>query len=165
MFPSPSFWGVFIQLLHALQVRLDMVCRDTVNIDRSPQATDPRLETTTNPRSPDTLEIINEINEDTGKINKIYHFQNCGTVYMPVDSFNARGIRMENCGNNVPQITCSLSFSSHFCLLTWPYRIIIKITILRLLATRKFYIHNLMQSPMVYICHLPLNILNTYSLL
>ena len=70
----------------------------------SPQAADPRVEKKPNPRSPD----IQEINEDICQIHKIYQFQNCGTVYM--DSLNARGVRMDNCGNNVPQVTCSSFF-------------------------------------------------------
>ena len=82
-----------------------------VDGNTSSQAADPRLEKTTNFRSqaPD----IQEVNEDIHQTHKIYNFkfQNCGTVYMPVDSFNARGVRMDNCGNNVPQVTCSLSFS------------------------------------------------------
>ena len=92
-------------------VRLGMVNSNTVIVDRSSQAADPRLEKTTNSRSLD----IQEINEDIHQTHKIY-LQNCGTVYMPltVDSFNARGVRMENCGNNVPQVTCLLSFHPHF---------------------------------------------------
>ena len=70
----------------------------------SPQAADPKVEKKTNSRSPD----IQEINEDICQTHKIYQFQNCGTVYM--DSLNARGVRMDNCGNNVPQVTCSLFF-------------------------------------------------------
>ena len=96
-----------------LPLRLNMV--NTVIVDRSPQAADPDLGKTTNSRSPD----IQGIKEDIHEINKIYHFQNCGTVYMPVDSLNARGVIMENCGNNVPQVTCSLfffSFSSNLAL-------------------------------------------------
>ena len=88
---------------------MDMVNSNTVTIvDRSPQSADPSLKRTANSRSPD----IQELNEDNRQTQRIYHFQNCGTVYMPVDSFNARGVRMENCSNNVPQTTCSLFFSS-----------------------------------------------------
>ena len=53
---------------------------------------------------------IEELNRDVRQTDKIYHFQNCGTIY--IDSFNARGVRMKNCGNNIPQVTCSLIFSS-----------------------------------------------------
>ena len=83
-----------------------MVDSNTVIVDKSPQAADPSLNRsgTTNSRSPD----IQEINKDNRQTHQIYHFQNCGTVYMPVDSFNARGVRMENCSNNVPQVNCSL---------------------------------------------------------
>ena len=77
---------------------------NTVIVDRS-QAADPSLKRTTNSRSPDMQELLNEDNPQT---RKIYYFQNCGTVYMPVDSFNARGVRMKDCGNNVSQVTCSL---------------------------------------------------------
>lgn len=75
-----------------------MAYRDTVD---SPPP-DPRLlEKTTNSRSPE------EINEDISQTQNTYHFQNCGTVYMTVDSFNAGGVRIENCGNNIPQVNCS----------------------------------------------------------
>ena len=88
----------------------------------SPQAADLRVEKTTKPRSPD----IQEINEDIRQTHKIYQFQNCGIVYM--DSLNARGVSIENSGNNVPQVTCSFSFllPSH---LTRPYHVI-QITVL-----------------------------------
>jgi hypothetical protein len=83
-----------------------MVGRDTFIVDRTPQAADHKLEKTTHSKSPQTQKSdIQEINEDIHQTHKIYHFQNCGTVYM--DSNNARGVRMENCGNNVPQVTCS----------------------------------------------------------
>ena len=72
----------------------------------SPQAADPRVKKTTSPRSPDNQEI----NEDIRQTHKIYQFQNCGIVHM--DSLNARGVRMENCGNSVPQVTCSFIFFS-----------------------------------------------------
>ena len=77
--------------------KLDMVDRNTVSVDRSLQAADPRLKKKKKSRSRQTL----------------YHFQNCGTVYM--DSFNTQGVSIENCGNNVPQVTCSLSFYFHSC--------------------------------------------------
>ena len=82
---------------------------NTVIVDRSPQAADPSLKRTTNSRSSDMQELLNEDNPQT---RKIYYFQNCGTVYMPVDSFNARGVRMKDCGNNVSQVTCLLFFFS-----------------------------------------------------
>jgi hypothetical protein len=143
-----------------------MVDRNTVIVDRSPQAADPMLENITNPRSPQTQKCdIQEINEDNCQTHIIYHFQNCGTVNM--DSFNARNVRMENCGNNVPQLTCSLFFLFFVpSQLTWPYHIV-QITVLGLSALKKFYTHNLMQSPMVcgHLRHLPLNMLNAYFLL
>ena len=89
-------------------------------VDRSPP--DPRLKKT--PRSPGSASDTQDINEDIRQTHKIYHFQNCGTV--SVDSFNARGVTMENCGNTIPQVTCSSSFSFLcfcFCFhfrLTWP---------------------------------------------
>ena len=93
-------------------VGMDMVDSNTVIVDRSPQAADPSLKRTTNSRSSDMQELLNEDNPQT---RKIYYFQNCGTVYMPVDSFNARGVRMKDCGNNVSQVTCWLfSFLSPF---------------------------------------------------
>ena len=92
-------------------VGMDMVDSNTVIVDRSPQAADPsfKLKNTTNSRSSDIQELLNEDNPQT---RKIYYFQNCGTVYMPVDSFNARGVRMKDCGNNVSQVTCLLFFFS-----------------------------------------------------
>ena len=142
-------------------VGIDMVVSNTVIVDRSPQAADPSLNRTTNTRSPDIQELLNEDNPQT---RKIYYFQNCGTVYMPVDSFNARGVRMENCGNNVPQVNCSLFiFPFSFLMIQLGHYYINQITVLRLLAMRKFklYIHNLMQFSMVcgHLGHLPLNIL------
>jgi hypothetical protein len=112
-----------IQLLFTLPVRLDMVDRHTVIIDSSPQAADPRLEKTTNSESRSPQEgDIQEINEDNHQTQKVYHIQNFGTVN--VDSYNAHGVRMENCNNNVSQLTCSLLFSPHSCShLTWPYHI------------------------------------------
>ena len=84
-----------------------MVYSNTV--DKPPP--DPKLEKSIS-RSPD----IQEIDEDIRQTRKIYHFQNCGSVCMSVssDSFNARGVTMENCGNNlnIPQVTCSFSFFS-----------------------------------------------------
>ena len=85
----------------------------------STQAVDPRLENfkTTDSRSPLTQKCtIQEINEDR-QIHKIYHFENCGTIYL--DSLNAHNVRMENCGNNMND-PCSLFFfsfslSPHFC--------------------------------------------------
>ena len=94
-----------------------MVDRNIV-VDRSPQAARayPRFkldsENPTISQSPETQKCnIQDINEDNCRcqIHKIYHFQNCGPVY--IDSFNAHGVKMENCGNSVPQVTCSLSFS------------------------------------------------------
>ena len=69
------------------------------------------LEKTTNSRSPQMQECdsdIQEIDKDYHQTSKIYQIQNCGTVYM--ESSNAHGVRMENCGNNVPQINCLLNF-------------------------------------------------------
>ena len=90
--------------VYTLRFRLDMV-------DIFPQASDPKLERTTNSRSPHSQKC--KINEVISQTHKIYHFQNCGTLYM--DSFNTQGVSFENCGNNVQQVTCSLSFSSHSC--------------------------------------------------
>ena len=87
-----------------------MVDSNTVIFEKSAQVPDSSLEKTTNSPPPD-------INKDIRQTHRIYHIQNCGTMYMPVDSFNAHGIRMENCGNNVPQITCLLFFFSFFSLL------------------------------------------------
>ena len=140
-------------------------------VDRCSQAANPRLEKTTYSRSPQMQKSdVQEINEDIPQTHKIYHFQNCGTVYM--DSFNARGVRMKNCGNNVPQVTCSLFFFSFlphfFAHLTRPYYIT-QIIVLGLLAMRKFHTpsHNPMQSSMVcgHLHHLLLNMLDMYSLL
>ena len=141
-----------------------MVDGNTVIVDRSPQAADPRMENTSNSRSPQTQKCdIQEINKDIYRSHKMYHIENCGTVY--IDSFNARGVRVENCGNNTPKVTCAfVSFPPHCSShLTWQYHII-QITVLGLLAMRKIYIHNLMQPTMVcgHLRHLPLNILNMY---
>ena len=94
----PSFWG---------SVDFSSYSTPFKRIMASP---DSRLEKTTNSRSP----YIQEINEDIRQSHRIYHFQNCGTVCMSAESFNARGVRMENCGNNIPQVTCSYSLLSFF---------------------------------------------------
>ena len=101
------------QSLYTLD-KLDMGERDTIIGEGIPQTADHGLKNTMHSRSSQTQKpYIQEINEDIRQTHKTYHFQNCGTVYM--DSFNARGVRMENCGNNVPQVTCTLSSSSHLC--------------------------------------------------
>lgn len=121
-------------------------------VDRSPRPTDLKLEKTSDSQSQTQRCNIQEINEDNhDQTRKIYHFENCSTVY--IDSLNAHDVRMENCGNNVSKVTCTLffffSFFPHFCSrLTWPYNII-QITVLGFLVVRTFYTHNLMQSPMV----------------
>ena len=142
---SPTFQGFSLsvqwQLLsgYALQGRTD---RDKVIVDLSPQAANFRLEKITDSRSPETQTCnIQEIDEDKRITCKIYHFESCGTVYM--DSLNAHYVKIKNCGNNVPNVTCSLflSFSPHFCSHcqpTWPYHIMIQITVLGLLAMGKF---------------------------
>ena len=94
-----------------------MVGRNTLIIDRSTQAAD-RLEKTTNSRSPQTQKCdMQETNGDNLQTHKLYHFQNCGAVYM--DSFNASGVRTENCGNIAPKVTRKLVFHfffpHHFC--------------------------------------------------
>ena len=87
-----------------------MVEENAIIVDQSPQAADPRLEKTTNPRSQTQKCDIREIKEDNRQTHKIYHFQNCGTVNLNVDSFNARTFTMENCDNNVPVTICSSFF-------------------------------------------------------
>ena len=76
--------------------------------DRPTPAAADRLGKTMNSGSPQMQKSdIQEVNgdEDIRQTHKQYHFQNCGAVY--IDSLNARGVRMENCGNHVPQFTCS----------------------------------------------------------
>ena len=167
---SPSFQRFSLsfhwQLLsgYTLQFRMDMADRDTVIVDLSPQAADPRLKKITDSRSPETQKCnIQEIDEGKRITRKIFHFENCGTVYM--DSLNAHNVKIKNCGNNVPNVTCLLflSFSPHFCSHwqpTYPYHIIFQITVLGLLAMGKSYTHNLMQSLVVrgHLCHLQLSI-------
>ena len=98
----------FSQLVYigALTVGLDMIYRNTVESSLP----DPRLEKTMNSQSPDIEEMNENIRHQTHTGN-IYHFHNCGAVSMSVDSFNAQGVRMEHCGNNIPQLNCSYSFS------------------------------------------------------
>ena len=73
---------------------------------------------------PSRSQVRND-NEDIRQSQNIYHFQNCGTVCMSVDSFNAHGVRMENCGNYIPQVTCPYSYLYFFLFhLNWPYHII-----------------------------------------
>ena len=90
---------------------LHMADRNTLIVDRSPlHAADP---TNFESRSPPMQKShdIQEIYEE--ETHRIYHFQNCGAVY--INSCNAHGVRMENCSNNVPQVTtCSLFLSFLF---------------------------------------------------
>ena len=73
--------------------------RDASIVDRTPHAADLRLENITHSQTQKSdIQNINDI---------MYHFQNCGTVNLNIDSFNARGVRMENCHNNIPQVSCS----------------------------------------------------------
>ena len=85
-----------------------MVGNNTLIDDKrhqAPAAAD-ELGKTIDSGSPQTQKCdIQDVNEDIRQTHKLYHFQNCGIVYM--DSFNARGVRMENCGNHVPQVVCS----------------------------------------------------------
>ena len=46
---------------------------------------------------------------DDSPIHRTYRFDNCH-VYM--NSFNARGVKVKNCGNNAPRVTRSMSCSS-----------------------------------------------------
>ena len=98
-----------------------MVHSNTVIVNRSPQTAE-RFEKTSNlnSQSPQMQKCASDFqeiddSEDTGNHHQtrtIYQIQNCGTVYM--DSFNVHGVRMENCSNNFPQVTCSLFFPSLF---------------------------------------------------
>ena len=117
---SSSFPQLFpISTLHLRNI-MDTVDSDRNTVidwdDRTRHAAETRLEKTTNSQSSQTQKSnIQEINRDVRQTDKIYHFQNCGTVY--VGSFNARGVRMENCGNNIPQFTCSLLLPFRFVLI------------------------------------------------
>ena len=98
--------------------------RNTDIVNRHPQTAN-RFEKITNYRSPQMQKCdIQEIDdsEDNHQTHKIYQIQNCGTVYM--ESSNAHSVRMENCSNNVPQVTCSLFYLSLFPSLAWLYLII-----------------------------------------
>ena len=105
---SPFSQLAYIQV-GALTVGLDMIYRNTLE---SPPP-DSRSEKTMNSQSPDIEETNENIRHQTHTGN-IYHFQNCRSVSMSVDSFNAQGVRMEHCGNNTPQVNCSYSFSFLF---------------------------------------------------
>ena len=134
-------------------------------VDRSPQATDQslKLEKTTSPRSPQTQKCdikLEEINDDNRQIHTIYQFQNCGTVNLSIDSFNASGVRMENCGNIVPQVTkCSsflsliARFSGRFCSHAISYYQITGLVAMR--RVMKIHIHNPMASLLMVCRHLP----------
>ena len=79
------------------------VGKNTLIDDRPPPAAADRLGKTMNSGSPQSQKSdIQEENEDFSQTHKKYHFQNCGTVYM-----DSRNVRMENCGNHIPQVTSS----------------------------------------------------------
>ncbi|KAF8811980.1 hypothetical protein BYT27DRAFT_6433619 [Phlegmacium glaucopus] len=95
---------------------MDIVDRNTLAVNstivnQSPatgSATDPRLDKTAN--SPQSNY---DVDEDGREIHKIYHFHNCGTVY--VDARSSHRVTMENCANsNVRRVTCSSFPLSHF---------------------------------------------------
>ena len=56
--------------------------------------------------------------EERYQPRKTYCFNNCGTVNVNVNSFNAHGVIMENCSNHVRQFACAsfLFLSLRFCL-------------------------------------------------
>ncbi|KAF8811960.1 hypothetical protein BYT27DRAFT_7183288 [Phlegmacium glaucopus] len=75
-------------------------------------------------QSPADLKLKNTINSpqmqngdlDTQMMNDgqaTYCFHNCGTVY--VDSFNARNVKTENCGNYAPQVNYHRIGSEPLC--------------------------------------------------
>ena len=134
----------FFQLLYTLPVRLDTLKTTNSRSLQSPQAADRRLENTTSPQTQKC--DIQEINEENRQTQKIYHFQNCGTVNLNVDSFNTRTITMENCGNKVPQVTLCSSF---FLPLTFCHHVMSYYQIKGLMALRraiKIYLCNPMPS-------------------
>ena len=47
---------------------------------------------------------MDDLEGDTTQARKIYHIKNCGMVH--IDSFNAHRFRIQNCGNQVPQVNC-----------------------------------------------------------
>ena len=94
--------------------------------------------------------------------HKIYHFHNCRIA----DSFNTCTIRMENCGNKVPQVTqaiCSSFFVfSLFCPHVMSYHQITGLVAMR--RAIKIYLCNPLPYLLWYVdtFHLPLNMLNIY---
>lgn len=56
------------------------------------------------------------VSEDDRPQHMTYQFHNCQNVFM--NAFNAQGVKVENAGNNAPQITCKSS--SFFFLLRFP---------------------------------------------
>ena len=102
-------FSLIVRLLFTQPFGLDMVGNNINNTliddsDMPPPGASDRLGKTMDSGSPLTQKYdVQEVNEDIRQTQ--YHFQNCGTVYM--DSYNARGVRMENCGNHVPQVICS----------------------------------------------------------
>jgi hypothetical protein len=53
-----------------------------------------------------------EIDEDHDcQVHKVYHFYNC---VVHLDSQNTHTTTMENCGNHLPQVTCSSFFFFSF---------------------------------------------------
>ena len=119
----PSFQGfsLIVQLLFTLPVGL-VVGKNTLIDDRPPPAAADRLGKTMNSGSPQSQKSdIQEENEDISQTHKRYHFQNCGTVYM-----DSRNVRMENCGNHIPQVTSSyLIFFVSFLITFAPVAILV----------------------------------------
>ncbi|KAF8811968.1 hypothetical protein BYT27DRAFT_7208042 [Phlegmacium glaucopus] len=78
-----------------------------VNVDQRSPA-DPRLEKIMN--SPQMQSAAIQAKDEDVHRSPPIHFQNCGIVYL--NSFNTRGIAMEDCGNHVSQVTLGHAISS-----------------------------------------------------
>ena len=147
---------------------LDTVDRNTVIVDKSPQAADPRLEETANTRSPQTQKCdIKDINEDNRQTHKTYCFQNCANVY--IKPFNVHGFRKKIYADIV-RVTCSLIFLFFSPLLLFSSNLAISyysdhrpriIDNERVLHSQPHTV----SSGMWHLHHLPLNMLNMYSFL
>ena len=52
----------------------------------------------------ETLDVMDRVSDDDCPKHTIYHFHNCRHVFFK--SFNANGVKVENAGNNAPQVNC-----------------------------------------------------------
>ena len=77
-----------------------------------PETEDTGSDTEEDSKSKETADVENTVSDDDRPQHTTLHIHNCQNVYM--NAFNNQGVKFENSGNNIPQLTCMSSslFSS-----------------------------------------------------